>query len=355
MDGREISRAVTVSPSTGAIEGEQGGEAGGTGLMGQSVDDLGAVVVRRRWNEAVFTRLSAQRDRERQERHELRERHGRQRETILQQRTAAAPLDPPDHEARMGGGELTSDKTPQAEVAVQTEQGPPASEAAEEKTSPTTPTAPVETGPDAPGAAMRPQIVIPPGAPGEHEGPSTARLTEPPAGGLRRQHADTEETSDDDAGGRRARRRRTAQRPIDGLSTWNQEQLRLLQHAERRRWASLLSMSVEALQEDLAPTDMARLERTADAFSFMVYRYRAYLPSGQRRQFMRHRRAINAFSEVRRSACRPEELVARMMRRADDPYGTAEARYADSSIANTPTNVGTWSWTGHDVLHNPDA
>ena len=133
------------------------------------------------------------------------------------------------------------------------------------------------------------------------------------------------------------------------LSQWNREQLEMLKRSERRRWSTILTLSMDAERRALGIGWLDRLEAAAAAYSFMVYRYRAYLPPPLRRHTMGHRRVVNTFAAERQQAL-PAGAYREWLRVDDDqPFNQDETAYVDGARANEPPNAGRWWWTNRDI------
>lgn len=137
------------------------------------------------------------------------------------------------------------------------------------------------------------------------------------------------------------------------LSSWNAEQRAQIRTAERRRWATVLTLGLEAVRGPLSAGWAARLERQSAAFSFIIYRYRGYLDGPLRRQLLGHRAVVNALTRLRRGEISREALgneVASTI--LEEPFGVDEARYRDPRRANVPRNSGRWSWVPGDIAED---
>ena len=143
---------------------------------------------------------------------------------------------------------------------------------------------------------------------------------------------------------------------IPRLSRWNRDQVDRLGRAERRRWATTLTLALESVQGTLQPVWAARLERQSAAFTYMTYRYRGLLAGEHYRQVMSHRAVINAFTRHRRGEIDREGLGrALTIPEREAPFGAAEERYRDVAQVNTPATTGRWSWTAGDIREYPTA
>ena len=105
----------------------------------------------------------------------------------------------------------------------------------------------------------------------------------------------------------------------------------------------------------LTSTQTATLVRDSMAYSFLVYRYRDYLPSGRYVEMMELRREINHLLnllEGRPWDFRVEATAA--FPHAERCANPVERRYRRSpESANTPRRDGVYSWTLRGVVYNP--
>ncbi|KAG5458636.1 MAG: hypothetical protein BJ554DRAFT_1103 [Olpidium bornovanus] len=81
----------------------------------------------------------------------------------------------------------------------------------------------------------------------------------------------------------------------------------------------------------------------------MVYRYRAYVPPGARRQMMGHRQVINASAAKRPQKRTPDNFRDALDGDDDRSFNDDEDRYADGSRANDPPREGRWFWMHRDI------
>ena len=140
------------------------------------------------------------------------------------------------------------------------------------------------------------------------------------------------------------------------LSSWNQQQLELLQNRERQRNSSALTLAMEAECGLLSDRWLGRLEQQTEAFSFMIYRYRGELSGAARRRMLSHREVLNALGRHRRGEL-PDEGLAEAIRApaSEEPSTPAEGMYRDPARVNEPADTGRYSWTRREVAEDPDA
>ncbi|KAG5462212.1 MAG: hypothetical protein BJ554DRAFT_5487 [Olpidium bornovanus] len=136
---------------------------------------------------------------------------------------------------------------------------------------------------------------------------------------------------------------RVPQGPAAELSTWNQGQLRRLQDRKRARWNTLVVTAHDAFDSGMSASRRRAFEADASTFSFMVYRYRDYLPPTTRQTALRHRRELNILvnklrgdPELRGASDLGTEPVA--------PWSDVEKPYAGAGRANDPQDSGHHSW-----------
>ncbi|KAG5459704.1 MAG: hypothetical protein BJ554DRAFT_8343 [Olpidium bornovanus] len=106
-----------------------------------------------------------------------------------------------------------------------------------------------------------------------------------------------------------------------------------------RRWSTILTLSMDAERRALGIEWLDRLEASAAAYSFMTYRYRAYLPPP----------LLNTFTAERQKALPPGAYREWLRGDDDQPFNTDEEAYADGTKANDPPNTGRWWWTNRDI------